>query len=340
MTTIQSRVQHKRDTSSNWEQNNPVLLAGEIIIVDTNAGERRTKTGDGVKHYNELPFDDENIRNLVSSKSSEVLENSKNYTDETISDYLPLSGGEVFGDIYIGKFTTSNKLIFDGATGHFVDPEPEHSQYLVSLYCGYETPDNIFPEMGMIPSKSFIVSGDRNVIFNTGDIICNNTKISNVASPMFPFDVTNKQYVDEAISDCLPLSGGDIEGSLGVHFYDNSSSPQQHNGIVLDSEHRKIKIIGSKLESSYLDEFYVQIGTGISFLYTDDSQTLNTDLVSLTVDASIGISMQDDSGYALFCNNGKINGVGDPQYASDAANKRYVDEKVSEFSGGITLVKW
>lgn len=98
MTTIQSRIQHKRDTSSNWEQNNPVILAGEIIIVDTNAGEQRTKTGDGTKHYSELPFDDENIRNLVSSKDAETLASAKSYTDEKIgtidlSDVVTIDGG-------------------------------------------------------------------------------------------------------------------------------------------------------------------------------------------------------------------------------------------------------
>lgn len=86
MNTIQSRIQHKRDTSSNWEQNNPIILAGEIIIVDTNSGERRTKTGDGIKRYNELPFDDEIIRNLVSSKDAETLQSAKQYTDEKIGD--------------------------------------------------------------------------------------------------------------------------------------------------------------------------------------------------------------------------------------------------------------
>lgn len=86
MNTIQSRIQHKRDTSSNWEQNNPIILAGEIIIVDTNSGERRTKTGDGIKRYNELPFDDELIRNLVSSKDAETLQSAKQYTDEKIGD--------------------------------------------------------------------------------------------------------------------------------------------------------------------------------------------------------------------------------------------------------------
>lgn len=66
---INARIQHKRDTSSNWTTSNPVLLDGEIIIVDTDNG-IRTKTGDGKKRYSQLPFDDEVVRNLISTKLS------------------------------------------------------------------------------------------------------------------------------------------------------------------------------------------------------------------------------------------------------------------------------
>lgn len=51
-----ARITMKRDTASNWEQNNPVLLDGEIIIVDTASGEVRFKIGDGTKLYKQLPF--------------------------------------------------------------------------------------------------------------------------------------------------------------------------------------------------------------------------------------------------------------------------------------------
>ena len=59
-----ARVRHKRDTSANWTTNDPVLLDGEVIIVDTDDGAVRTKTGDGVKTYTKLPFDDEAVRGI------------------------------------------------------------------------------------------------------------------------------------------------------------------------------------------------------------------------------------------------------------------------------------
>lgn len=66
------RIQIKRDSASNWETNNPVLLYGEEIIVDTNAGEVRKKVGDGVKTYTQLPFTDESIRTSLSEKTAAI----------------------------------------------------------------------------------------------------------------------------------------------------------------------------------------------------------------------------------------------------------------------------
>ena len=65
--TFNARVQNKRDTSANWTTNDPVLLNGEIIIVDTASGEVRYKVGDGVKKYSQLPFSDEAVKALISA---------------------------------------------------------------------------------------------------------------------------------------------------------------------------------------------------------------------------------------------------------------------------------
>lgn len=73
------RVKNKRDTAANWETNNPVLLNGELIIVDTNAGDVRFKIGDGAKTYTQLPFQDESLYNALSGKATEE------YVDDTVS---------------------------------------------------------------------------------------------------------------------------------------------------------------------------------------------------------------------------------------------------------------
>ena len=79
MSQINARIRQKRDTAANWTNNNPVLLNGELIVVETSTGAIRLKVGDGVKTFNQLPFLDEVIYNTVDSKIA--------------TDYLPLTGG-------------------------------------------------------------------------------------------------------------------------------------------------------------------------------------------------------------------------------------------------------
>ena len=69
---INGRIKQKRDTAANWEAKNPVILNGEIVFVDTSAGELRAKIGDGVKKYSQLPFSDEVLRNLIAGKISAI----------------------------------------------------------------------------------------------------------------------------------------------------------------------------------------------------------------------------------------------------------------------------
>lgn len=71
-TTLNTRVQSKRDTSANWTTNNPVLLDGEVIVVDTNSGDVRFKVGDGVSTYTQLPFQDEYVLNQIPNVSNYV----------------------------------------------------------------------------------------------------------------------------------------------------------------------------------------------------------------------------------------------------------------------------
>lgn len=75
-TEFNTRIKFKRDTSSNWTNKNPVILNGEIILVDTDSGELRAKVGDGVKSYTQLPFSDEVIRNLIPTDLSELNQDS------------------------------------------------------------------------------------------------------------------------------------------------------------------------------------------------------------------------------------------------------------------------
>lgn len=73
---LNARIKNKRDTSANWTTNNPVLLDGEIIVVDTNAGDVRFKVGDGSSSYSQLPFIDEAIISSIPTKTSDLTNDS------------------------------------------------------------------------------------------------------------------------------------------------------------------------------------------------------------------------------------------------------------------------
>lgn len=98
--TIQATVKNRTDTAANWTQKNPVLAEGEIIVVQTSAGETRLKIGDGVKTFTQLPYTDEQIyNNVVTSVNGETgdvtldvsgddVQPDWNQNDETQPDYV------------------------------------------------------------------------------------------------------------------------------------------------------------------------------------------------------------------------------------------------------------
>ena len=52
---LKIKIKHRRDTEQNWAENNPVLLDGELIIVDSSSG-LKLKIGNGISSYSQLPF--------------------------------------------------------------------------------------------------------------------------------------------------------------------------------------------------------------------------------------------------------------------------------------------
>lgn len=63
--TLLAQIKQRSDTAANWTAKDPVLLNGELIIIDTASGETRFKIGDGEKTFTQLPYTDERIFNNV-----------------------------------------------------------------------------------------------------------------------------------------------------------------------------------------------------------------------------------------------------------------------------------
>ncbi|MBQ0090689.1 MAG: hypothetical protein KBT27_15290 [Prevotellaceae bacterium] len=64
--------------AAEWERLNPVIYDKELIAVETANTGVRFKIGDGVKRYNQLPFVDEALYSVLSTKAD------KSYVNELI----------------------------------------------------------------------------------------------------------------------------------------------------------------------------------------------------------------------------------------------------------------
>ena len=146
--TLNTRIQVKRDTASNWETNNPVLLNGEEIIVDTSAGEVRKKIGDGKKTYTQLPFTDENLRSLISGKvdkvSGKVLSTNDFTTDyKTKLDGIAEGANKYTHPTYTAKTSGLYKIAVD-SNGHVSAATSVEKEDITGL--GIPASDTIYDE--------------------------------------------------------------------------------------------------------------------------------------------------------------------------------------------------
>lgn len=88
------RMRQRRDTQENWEKNNPILLNGEIALVDTVSGELRMKIGDGANRYSVLPFNDDALRLLIDTKQDKEDGKGLSTNDYTTEDMTKLNNIE------------------------------------------------------------------------------------------------------------------------------------------------------------------------------------------------------------------------------------------------------
>ena len=97
-----SRISQKRDSSENWELNNPILMNGEFGYDTT---KKQIKIGDGVSHWNDLPF--------ITSSEQILVESNDNITNTQISKLE--TGGYIISikkdnNIKQFKFTYDNNI--------------------------------------------------------------------------------------------------------------------------------------------------------------------------------------------------------------------------------------
>lgn len=80
--TITSRQRQKYDTSTNWKNNNPILLSGEIgIESDT----KKIKVGDGVNEWNNLDYVSVDLpENIVKTDNNQSITGQKTFVSKEL----------------------------------------------------------------------------------------------------------------------------------------------------------------------------------------------------------------------------------------------------------------
>lgn len=127
MVQYNTRIKNKRDTSANWTASDPVLLDGEIIIVDTASGGVRKKVGDGVKKYSQLPFDDESTLSTVASKSVNATLTADGWIDNTQALAVTGLGAAQNGTIGLSSGATDEQIDAARNAGLFISAQSEGS---------------------------------------------------------------------------------------------------------------------------------------------------------------------------------------------------------------------
>ena len=153
--TFKTRIKQRRDTSANWESKNPVLLNGEVIIVDTANGETRTKTGDGTKTYTQLPFDDEGTKG------------GKSLIDKSFADKVSTSSNTTTIDNQLKTYSITTRLEADVAITGLDENGQEVIKHKLSEKANSSEVNN---KVDKVPGKSLIDENvSKQVVYNPND---------------------------------------------------------------------------------------------------------------------------------------------------------------------------
>ena len=193
---INVRIALKRDTSANWTKHNPVLLNGELILVDTAEGQLRVKIGDGIKTYTQLPFMDEALRALIT-------EVDNNNSKVVLKDLINNAEDEVLGILNIIRLSQEeyNSLAAAGT----LDPK---AIYMTEAANGGNTDE----------LKTYIDNADATTL-NSAKTYSDNANATTLNSA--------KTYSD---NNFLKLSGGTVTGV--TTFTNTTASTSTTTGAV------------------------------------------------------------------------------------------------------------
>ena len=214
MSTLKTRIKLKYDTLTNWTTNDPVLLAGEMAIVDPGEVGKDglatvlLKVGDGTKKFSELDY--------TWAKAADVYGWAKASTKPSY-DYSEIKNTPATFPLIAGEnvkliITSEGYVISADGKVKTVDGIAPDSTGNVVLNLGQYWKNN----SDTISLKPNPTTGEANLLFhNTPAITFDNEKgIIFYAPPVYPYyeftndyQLVNKQYVDEKVTGATQYLG-------------------------------------------------------------------------------------------------------------------------------------
>lgn len=346
-----TRVKNKRDTEANWKSKNPVLLDGEIIIVTTTSGDTRFKVGDGNKTYNQLPFQDQKTRDLIPSVDSSLSSTSTNPVQNKIikSELDKKAERDVVNTTTNGLMSVADKKKLDGiatgATKITVDTalsststNPVQNKVINSALSG--------------KAGTAVATTSANGLMSAAD----KKKLNGIAAGA----TANSASATTPKAAGTASVGSETAYARGDHVHPSDTSKLSTSGgvltgtVYLDSDANLEFGQGSEISQHYIgiEQGVVELGRGdIKFDTTVGPMTAdfsNNVSVTMSMLSLNGVSVEgygsDTYGESKFNFLGQnsdeaviIGGVGTPTVDTHAANKAYVDSKLSgklDKSGG------
>ena len=204
-------TRQKRDTAANWTNHNPVLLNGELILVDTAEGQLRVKIGDGIKTYTQLPFMDEALRALIT-------EVDNNNSKVVLKDLINNAEDEVLGILNIIRLSQEeyNSLAAAGT----LDPK---AIYMTEAANGGNTDE----------LKTYIDNADATTL-NSAKTYSDNADTTTLNSAKTYSDNADTTILNSAKTysnnNFLKLSGGTVTGV--TTFSNTTASSSTTTGAV------------------------------------------------------------------------------------------------------------
>ena len=302
--------------------------------------------------------------NLVNNAANNIIDNH-------LPNYLPLAGGKMDGSLNMNSNSISNitsmtaKYITSYGGGiDFYDEDSRTSSKKSGINVYYDGTANVSNTTANVLRFDGMVDG-------AGVI---NTVLRGISEPKESTDAANKQYVDDKVAglsggnvsgDYLPLSGGTLTGALnmGSKKITNLADPTANSDAAnkkyvdnmvanadflptnggsltgnLNMNGKNISSVGS-MAVNYLTCYgggfglytggFGQTGnlTGTSFVLYEPSKS--TDPLVLQLESTVGGVIDSSAGTML-------RGIATPTDEMDAANKKYVDDKVASVSGGAS----